>query len=211
MSDTDRPAPLTITEAATRLEAARAAMQALRDAVLAGASWPLAEDFGTGPEASWGPREVLAHLAEMLPFWLGEFERVAEAGRPPAAPHPFGRTAGDAMRLGILERDRTLPLPELLARVDVGIDRWLARLPTVTPEEGSARGLHPRDGEVPATWIRDRYVIGHLEEHVTQLDEVLAAGAGAAGGGATRRRGGVRRPHPRAQQPAVRHGPPDPP
>ena len=25
--------------------------------------WPLAEDFSTGPEASWGPREVLAHVA----------------------------------------------------------------------------------------------------------------------------------------------------
>ncbi len=32
-----------------------------------GGPWPLADDFGTEPEASWGPREVLAHTAEMLP------------------------------------------------------------------------------------------------------------------------------------------------
>ena len=37
-----------------------------------GADWPLAADYGTGPEASWGPREVLAHVEEYLPFWLAE-------------------------------------------------------------------------------------------------------------------------------------------
>jgi len=36
--------------------------------VTAGEPWPLAEDYGTGPEASWGPREVLAHVEEMLPI-----------------------------------------------------------------------------------------------------------------------------------------------
>jgi hypothetical protein len=174
MTDTERPAQLLSLEAVTRLEAARASLEDLRRPVVEGGPWPLAVDFGTGPEASWGPREVLAHLAEMLPFWLGEFERVAEAGRPSSDPLPFGRTAGDAMRLGILERDRTLPLRELFDRIEVGVARWLARLATVSAEEGSARGLHPRDGDVPATWIRDRYVIGHLEDHVAQLREIVA-------------------------------------
>ena len=117
---------------------------------------------------------MLAHTAEMLPYWLGELERVAEAGRSAADPQPFGRTAGDAMRLGILERDRGLPLRELFDRIDVGVGRWEARLPSLTAGEGSARGLHVRDGDVPATWIRDRFVIRHLEEHAVQLEEILA-------------------------------------
>ena len=64
--------------------------------------------IGTGPEASWGPREVLAHVEEMLPFWLGEMERVIDGDGSAAV--PFGRTADDAIRLGIIDRDRSLPL-----------------------------------------------------------------------------------------------------
>lgn len=174
MSDPNASQPLTRDEVLDRLAAARVAFDALRPRVLAGEPWPLAEDFGTGPEASWGPREVLAHCAEAVLFWKGEFERLVEAGRPAGDPVPFGRASGDTMRVGILERDRTLPLGELFDRIDAGIARWEARVATATDAENGAMGLHARDGEVPATWIRDRFVVRHLAEHVTQLDELLA-------------------------------------
>jgi hypothetical protein len=166
--------PIPKAEAIERLRGARDAIDALRPRILEGEPWPLADDFGVGPEASWGPREVLAHTAEMLPFWQGEMERVIEAARPVGDALPYGRVAADAMRLGILDRDRTLPLRELFDRIDTGIARWEARTATLTPEEESASGVHVRDGELPATWIRDRFVIRHLEEHVSQLEEILA-------------------------------------
>jgi hypothetical protein len=174
MTDDAAPLPLTAAEAANRLRAARDALATIGPRVVASGTWPLADDFGTGPEASWGPREVLAHVAEMLPFWLGEFERLAEADRQEGEGVPFGRLAVDELRLGVLERDRTLPLRELLDRIDAGIARWLARLPTITPGEWSARGAHPRHGDVPATWILDQMVVGHLEEHVEQLEATLS-------------------------------------
>lgn len=174
MSETDATRPLPADEVLERLAAARVAFDALRPRVLAGAPWPLAADIGTGPEASWGPPEVLAHCAEALLFWKGEFERLAEAGRSTADPIPFGRASGDTMRVGILERDRTLPLRELFERIDAGIARWEARVATATEPENGAMGLHARDGVVPATWIRDRFIVRHLTEHITQLDEILA-------------------------------------
>ena len=174
MTDPPSVPPIPDDEALERLERARTAFAALRPRVVTGEPWPLAADFGAGPEASWGPREVLSHTAEMLPYWLGEMERVVEAARAGDDPLPFGRTAGDAMRLGILERDRGLPLRELFDRIDAGIGRWESRTPSITTAEGSARGLHVRDGDVPATWIRDRFVIRHLEEHAVQLEEILA-------------------------------------
>ena len=58
------------------------------------------------PEASWGPPEVLAHVAEMLPFWQGEMERDPDGSRR-ASPVPFGRSASDPIRLGLIERDRS--------------------------------------------------------------------------------------------------------
>jgi hypothetical protein len=154
-----------------RLADAQAAYVALQPRVAAGDPWPLAVDFGTGPEASWGPREVLAHVAEMLPFWLGELERVVD-GAP--GPTDFGRVSEDDVRLGRIERDRTLPLRVLFARVDAGLRDWAARLGTLTEDEGAASGMHSRLGEMPAAEILERFALGHAEDHIAQLEGILA-------------------------------------
>jgi hypothetical protein len=163
-----------------RLQEARSAYAALQPQVAAGEPWPLASVFGTEPEAAWGPREVLAHVAEMLPFWLGELERVVDGtlGGPPV---PFGRTADDAMRIGYLHRDRTLPLRVLFRRIDVGLGEWAERLPSLTEEQRGRLGLHARLGELAAGAILERFVLGHAEEHVAQLEAILEnAAAGSA-------------------------------
>lgn len=156
-----------------RIPAARRAYAELAPRVLAGEPWPLAEDYGTGPEASWGPREVLAHVQEMLPFWLGEMERVADGDGSEAI--PFGRVADDALRLGIIERDRSLPLRVLFARIDAGLRDWAERLATLTASERERIGAHPRLGEMPAPAILERFVLGHAEDHLAQLDEILGS------------------------------------
>jgi DinB superfamily len=156
-----------------RLAAARRGYAELEPRVIAGGPWPLAEDYGNGPEASWGPGEVLAHVAEMLPFWLGEMERVIDGEG--SAPVPFGRIADDPVRIGIVGRDRSLPLRVLFARVDDGLEDWADRLATLTNAERSRIGVHPRLGEMRASAIVERFVLDHGEEHVAQLTEILAA------------------------------------
>jgi DinB superfamily len=156
-----------------RITAARRAYADLAPRVMAGEPWALAEDYGTGPEASWGPREVLAHVEEMLPFWLGEMEKVIDSDG--SAPVPFGRTADDAVRIGIIERDRRLPLRVLFGRVDDGLAAWEARIPTMTDTESARIGVHPRLGEMPAPAIAERFVTGHAEDHIAQLNDILAS------------------------------------
>ena len=176
MTDPTAVPPLDPEDVLSRLAAARTAFEQLRPRVVAGAPWALAADAGIGPEASWGPPETLAHVAEALQFWKGEFERVVEAARPATDPLPFGRVASDTLRIGVLERDRSLPLGELFERIDAGIARWEARLPAVSAAELTAHGQHAKDGVVPASWIRDRFIVRHLEEHVEQLEGILAGG-----------------------------------
>ena len=156
-----------------RIAAARRAYAELAPRVMAGEPWALAEDYGTGPEASWGPREVLAHVEEMLPFWLGEMERIIEGGG--SAPVAFGRISDDAIRIGIIERDRSLPLRVLFRRIDDGLAAWEERLPTVTDTEAARLGTHPRLGEMPASALLERFVAGHAEDHIAQLNDILAA------------------------------------
>lgn len=160
-----------------RIAAARRAYADLAPRVMAGEPWPLATAFGTEPEASWGPREVLAHVEEMLPFWLGELERVVDAATAPG-PVPFGRVADDTARVAIIERDRSLPLGVLFGRIDVGLRDWADRLATLTEAEKARIGIHPRLGELPAPGILERFVLGHAEDHIAQLESVLAARPG---------------------------------
>jgi len=162
-------------DAVHRLAALRAAYRDLQPRVAAGAPWELAADSGSGPESSWGPLEVLAHLGEMLPYWLGEYERIVEAHREPGDGVPFGRNTGDIVRQAILDRDRTVPLRELFDRIDVGIGRWVTRLAAAAPGEPALVGLHPRLGEMTAGALVDRMILGHLEEHRAQLETILAA------------------------------------
>jgi hypothetical protein len=159
-------------EASATIRTAMATLDGLRPSLEAGAPWPLAVRFDDDPEASWGPNEVLAHTAEMLPYWLGEVERVL-AGPP--EPVPFGRVGTDPVRIALIERDRTLPIGVLLDRVSEGADRWIARLGSMTPQELAKVGLHPRLGEMTVESIVQRQVVGHLDEHVVQLQTILAA------------------------------------
>lgn len=163
-----------LADALARLPALRARLDALRPRVEAGSPWPLAERFGVEPEASWGPREVLAHLGEMLLYWLGEYERIVEGGRDTGDGTPFGRIAADSMRIGILERDRSVPLRELFARIDAGISRWEARLADASPGEGAFVGFHPRLGEMTGAAMVDRMIVAHLDEHAAQLETIVA-------------------------------------
>ncbi|MFL5755979.1 MAG: DinB family protein [Chloroflexota bacterium] len=153
-----------------RLAGARDGLVELRPAVADGEPWPLAERFDTEPEASWGPREVLAHVAEMLPYWLGELERVVAVDGA-----AFGRAATDPLRLATIERDRTLPLPALDGRIDVGVETWLERLADLDEDTVARSGSHPRLGAMTVSAIMERFVVGHLEEHVAQLREIVGA------------------------------------
>jgi hypothetical protein len=140
-----------------------------------GGPWPLAERFDHAPEASWGPPEILAHLEEMLPYWLGEAERILQAVDGPPA---FGRVPTDDLRLAIIERDRTLPLRELVARVQVDIERWRRRWAELDTASRERSGNHVALGMLTVTDIATRFVVGHLEDHLDQL-------AAAAGGDPT--------------------------
>ena len=155
-----------------RLAALRAAYAGLERPVVDGAPWPLAESFGAEPEAAWGPRELLAHVAEMLPYWLGELEKVVE-GAPDGSPVPFGRISTDAVRIGLIERDRTLPLRVLFARIDAGFGAWSDRLGTLSDLERSRVGRHPTIGEMSPPAFLERFILGHAEEHVVQLEGIL--------------------------------------
>jgi DinB superfamily len=167
---TDRQA---VDDLLSRLREAGTALLALRGPLVAGEPWPLSPDYGTGPEADWGPREVLAHVDEMLPYWTRQLSGVlAGDGDEPV---PFGRVATDPDRLGRIGDDRTRGAGELLDGIDAGLVTATSFVAERSPADLERVGLHPSRGELTVGDSLDRFLVSHLAEHVEQLRAILAA------------------------------------
>ena len=160
-----------IADLLTRLERAASRIGMTRARVEAGVPWPVGSLERGEAEERWGPTEVLAHAAEMLPFWLGELERILAGDGPEAT--PFGRTAADPIRSQSVIRDATLPPRELFDRINAGVARYERRLPTLTSADLRRTGRHPTRGELTVPAALARFVVSHLEEHAVQMEQTL--------------------------------------
>jgi hypothetical protein len=154
-----------------RLETAASEMEALRSGVVAGEPWPLSEAYGAEPESSWGPKEVLAHVEEMLGYWPSQVDAILAS--PASDPAPgFGRVATDESRIRRVGEDRKLPADELFDQVASGSRDVAARMAALTPDQQARSGVHVRLGEMTIPALYERFIVSHLEEHVRQLREV---------------------------------------
>jgi hypothetical protein len=162
-----------------RLNGAAEAFRAFREPVEAGEPWPLSPAYGTEPESDWGPKETLAHVDEMIPFWLDQVDRILASAGP--EPVPFGRTIADPDRIGRIGRDRELPAGVLFDRFDQEVAAATGRIRALPPAAFGRIGAHVRLGEMTVTDIVERFVIHHLREHARQLDEIVDASAARKG------------------------------
>jgi len=158
---------------AGQLRGAGAQLLDLRGPLVGGEPWPLSAAYGTEPEADWGPREVLAHVNEMLPYWSTQV-RLILAGDPAEAT-PFGRVATDPTRLDRIASDRQLAVGDLLDRIATGLAIAEDLCAGLTPADLERRGLHPARGELTVGTAVDQFLVTHLEDHVEQLRAILAS------------------------------------
>jgi hypothetical protein len=131
-----------------------------------------------GAEERWDAGQVWAHLAEFPAYWLDQARRIV-AGHDAHAPEPvpFGRLRDDPGRVGAIDRDRHADRSELMRRVSAGITAVAADLRQLPREALAARGRHPKLGEMDVIGLFERFVVGHLEEHAAQLDQLRAGEA----------------------------------
>jgi DinB superfamily len=115
----------------------------------------------------WDRGQLLAHVAELLPYWTREAELVVERG----GGVPFGRVKTDPGRIAAIERDRNQDPALLLRRMDQGVQQVLALLGRLDDEALARTGTHERLGEMTVAGIIDRFLVEHLEEHADQLEE----------------------------------------
>jgi hypothetical protein len=123
------------------------------------------------PEERWQAGQVWGHLAEFLPSWLDQLEKVVN--QDGGQPVPFGRTKADAARLEGIAAGLEVPIADQMASVRRAIEMARNYLAQLTPEQWAAIGLHGRRGEMGVPDIVRTFMVDHLEEHADQLDALV--------------------------------------
>jgi hypothetical protein len=138
----------------------------------AGTLYEALTDEDPDTHEQWEAGQVWAHLAEFVPYWMGELERIIGAGAD--TPVPFGRTKSDPGRLAAIERDRATDPAQMMSRVSAAVEEFRVFVGELEPHEWVMRGEHPTLGALSVGSIVERFVVGHLEEHAEQLDGLAA-------------------------------------
>lgn len=122
----------------------------------------------------WDRANVLGHMAELLPFWTAQVRQVlAGAGE-------LGRgEAGYAGRREGIDSGAALGEVELRRRISDGIAGLHSLLGELREEDMDRRALYRSQSgerEVDLRYPLEELLVGHLEAHVRQLQE-LSVGA----------------------------------
>lgn len=121
----------------------------------------------------WSIMQVVAHVVEAIPFWLGEINQIRQ--------HPdevWGRDHTHQGRLEAVQESRVdqLPVEELLqalAQLPEQTEQVLSKL-TDEQLELIAPCRNPNFDGKPLKFIIDKLVVGHIKGHTGQIERNLS-------------------------------------
>jgi len=118
----------------------------------------------------WEAGQVWAHVAEFIPYWIEQAQHVIDGFVED--PVPFGRTKSDSGRIAAIERGRGVPVSVLWSETHSDLEALRQFVRGLTEHALRARGLHPTMGVMTTAGIVEEFLVGHLEQHADQLDEL---------------------------------------
>ena len=119
----------------------------------------------------WSVAQVLGHMAELIPYWLGHCRAlIASTSGPPA----FGRGYLSPERLAGIARGSDEDPEELLGRLHEEVSAAARAIREMSPEERSRKGVHLKLGELTVADAVERCIVAHAEEHLEQIRTALS-------------------------------------
>jgi uncharacterized damage-inducible protein DinB len=116
----------------------------------------------------WSIMQNLAHIAEFMPYWAGEIEKlVAQPGRN------FGRTMQDERRIQAIEQHGRDNLAQVKEALPHSYNRLEEVLGTLRDSDLELTGKHNKFGEKSLAWFIEDFVTQHLINHLEQMKLVL--------------------------------------
>jgi uncharacterized damage-inducible protein DinB len=124
----------------------------------------------------WPVMSILAHLAELLPYWAHQAQGIAsQPGQP------FGRTHDDPERIGAVDQHGHDSLDMAVKRLRAGLEESVRVLRALPAEAWASAGQHPSRGLMTIEQLVDAFLVSHAEEHTVQIQESVKSIAGARG------------------------------
>jgi len=121
-------------------------------------------------ENEWSIMQNLAHVAEIMPYWANEIEKlVARPGQN------FGRTMQHEGRLQAIREHGSDRLQQMKVALPASYARLQEVLSKLTDSNLELTGMHSRYGEKSLDWFIEEFVTQHLINHVEQIRICLVA------------------------------------
>ncbi|MGE7764111.1 DinB family protein [Peribacillus sp. NPDC096540] len=123
-------------------------------------------------EGEWSIMQILSHIAEAIPYWLGEVETVV------ATPgSKWGRGLQDPARLAAVTDTEKLSVDEVLKQVDelkYKVESGLGKLDEETLSKESPHRNFAKFGNKPVSYIVDHFIDDHVSGHYDQIKRNLS-------------------------------------
>ena len=124
-----------------------------------------------GPD-EWSAVQVIGHVRELVPYWMGQMRvLVSASGAPPF----FGRSLDAPERLEAVAHGAASDPEELLRQMAEAVSAGAAEVRAMTTEQRAKKGVHNRRGEATVAEFIEALVVAHVEEHVAQIEAALGA------------------------------------
>jgi hypothetical protein len=130
-------------------------------------------DPDPGADERWEAAQVWAHMAEFVGYWHDQLRSII--GEFAGEPVPFGRVKTDAARIAAIEVGRHEPVERLIERTREALTEFRRDMAAFGTAEWNAVGVHETRGRMDAEAIVERFIVAHLEEHLDQLERLVAA------------------------------------
>ncbi|HZW36174.1 MAG: DinB family protein [Deltaproteobacteria bacterium] len=118
----------------------------------------------------WSVMQVLGHMVEMIPYWLGHCHTlIAATGEPPV----FGRGLDTPERLAGIERGASGDPKELLGLLNDEVKAAARAIREMSDADRGKKGIHIRLGEFTVAATVERFIVAHAEEHLEQIRAAL--------------------------------------
>ncbi len=151
-----------------RLDIAEPALAAHAAAMPSGLTAP-----DKGGDERWEASQVLAHIAEFIPYWIDQAQHVIDNYH--SKPVPFGRTKADPTRRAAIAAHGEHDSLAHMARIAAGVAALRVFVGALTEASLAAVGEHPTLGRMAMPDLIEEFLVGHIEQHRVQLDRLGGA------------------------------------
>jgi hypothetical protein len=124
-----------------------------------------------GPD-EWSAVQVIGHVIELISYWTRQVRILADAAGAP--PH-FGRGLDAPERLEAVAHGAASDPDTLLRQLDAAIGAGADAIRGMTAEQRAKTGVHNRRGEETVAQFIEALIVGHVEDHLTQIKQVLGS------------------------------------